>query len=546
MKLKCFFTFSAIWLLAGDIVAQQKNYYLTANGNDTNDGLSGETAWRTIDRINKTDFKAGDSILLEGGTTFRGTIHLTIDDNGAEGIPVTISSFGKGKAIIDAGDGDGVLAINTSYLQIVSLSFIGSGVGTNKGSGIHFYANDSLHAPSNINITDCDVKGFTSKGIVFGANENISWKGYKNVRITHCNATENGDAGISSYGGNGFQHSDFYIAYCKAFRNRGNVAKTQSHTGNGIVMAKINGLLIEYCEAFENGSDNRSTAGGPVGIWVWMCRNAIIQHSVSHHNFAGTTKDGGGFDIDGGASDCILQYNYSYNNEGAGYLLAEFGATYPFTNNTIRFNVSINDGRSNSYGAITVWGVAKAHSVTNTNIYNNTIYLDDKKIVNGTPAAITLLGPNFRNVIMANNIIVTNGKVDLIAADTTINESAFLLLHNNYYSYTNQYSIKWGKKTMNSLKAWFKENPSQENWNGKSILLNKDPLFEKYKNQSINTAPDPGKQLLQPGLPLSQQSLLRKELFPLAAFFRIYSNMQDYHGNNLPSNLLVMPGATVY
>ncbi len=514
--MKISFLLYCLGLLLPEILpAQQKNYYLSSSGNDAHDGLSIQTAWRTIQRMNKQQFKPGDSILLEGGSVFNGTIKLTSDDNGAPGNYLTISSYGNGKAVINARKRDGVLAVNTSYLQLVSLAITGSGVGSNKGSGIHFYANDRRNAPTDINITDCDVKGFTSYGIVFGANPNISWKGYKNVRITYCTATENGEAGISSYGGNGFQHEDFYIAYCKAFRNRGNLARPKHHNGNGIVMAKIDGVLIEYCDAFENGIDNRSKAGGPVGIWVWMCRNGIIQYCRSWHNYAGATKDGGGFDIDGGASNCILQHNYSYNNEGAGYLLAEFGATYPFTDNIVRFNVSINDGRKNGYGGITVWGAAKDYKVTNTAIYNNTIYLDDKNIVNGTPAAITLLGPHFKNVLIANNIFATNGNVDMIAADTQVNTSAFQLIHNNYYSYSNQYNFQWGKMEMKSLKAWFMYNPKQEKLNGESTFLNIDPIFEKYGDFSVLTATDPGKHYSEKGLLVSQQSELRKTLLPL-------------------------------
>ena len=301
-----------------------------------------QTAWRSVDKINSIDFKPGDSLFFEGGAIFNGTIKLTSDDNGSAGKPVVFTSYGKGKATINAGDGEGLLAVNTSFLKLISLNFEGSGVNKNKGSGIHFYANDSLNAPSGIEITDCDAKGFNTYGIGFGANDNISYKGYQHVRITHCNASENGQAGIASYGSQlGFQHRNFYIANCKAFRNRGILSKTENHSGNGIVMAMVDGLLIEHCEAYENGADNRCTAGGPVGIWVWMCKNAIIQYCASHDNYAGLTKDGGGFDIDGGASNCILQYNYSYNNEGAGYLLAEYGAVFPFTNNIIRFNISI-------------------------------------------------------------------------------------------------------------------------------------------------------------------------------------------------------------
>ena len=30
-----------------------------------------------------------------------------------------------------------------------------------------------------------------------------------------------------------------------------------------------------------------------------------------------------------------MQFNYSYNNDGAGYLLAEYDALFPFSNNVV-------------------------------------------------------------------------------------------------------------------------------------------------------------------------------------------------------------------
>jgi len=527
----------------GELIAQDRTYYLSKTGEDTNDGLTLKNAWRTFDKINNFNFKPGDSLMLEGGIEFRGTIKLASDDSGSPGKPFVITSSGKKKATINAGDGEGLLAINTSFLKIISLQFDGSGVSANKGSGIHFYTNDSIIAPTDVEIINCDVKGFNSFGIGFGANDKISHKGYQNVRIIHCNVSENGQAGISSYGSQlGFQHRNFYIANCKVFQNRGIPSKTENHSGNGIVMAMIDGLLIEHCEAFQNGADNRSTAGGPVGIWVWMCKNAIIQYCVSHDNYAGLTKDGGGFDIDGGASNCILQYNYSYNNEGAGYLLAEFGALFPFTNNIIRFNISVNDGRKNGYGAISVWGAAKEYSVTNTYVYNNTIYIDDRKIIDGKPAGITLLGPHFSNVILANNIIVTKGNVNMISADTAVKESAMFLLHNNYYSYSNQYNFKWGKKKFTSLQAWFKENPAQENLQGQSLWMNLNPLFKEQKYLTDLSAKNPG-EYFRKGLVLLPGSPLKKKPFALGDHFNILSNTKDYCNNELSSVGTVLPGA---
>jgi hypothetical protein len=261
--------FCSSMLLHGTCIAQQKKYYVAASGNDNNNGLSPQTAWRSLDRANAIDCKPGDSILLESGSVFKGTLHLTSYDNGSTEQPVVITSYGKEKAIIDAGDSNGVLAANTSNLIISSVIVKGNGVDQNKGSGIHFFSNDTMHAPQNIIINDCDVSGFYTYGIAIGCAEQANVKGYEKVRITGCNASENGQGGIASYGSQlTFQHHNFYVGHCKVFLNRGIITKTENHSGNGIVIGEVDGLLVEYCEAYENGADNRCTAGGPVGIWV--------------------------------------------------------------------------------------------------------------------------------------------------------------------------------------------------------------------------------------------------------------------------------------
>jgi hypothetical protein len=465
------------YFLQISILSAQKIYYVSSTGNDNNNGTSQQTAWKTLEKVNTTTFKPADKILFEANNAFNGT--LSINNSGTLQQQILFGSYGNGKAIINAGNVDGIKGLNVSNIHITDFIVKGSGVATNKGNGILFHSDDTINNPQNIIIDKCDVSGFHDQGIAVGCGERENIKGYKNVRILNCTAFENGQAGISSYGSyTGFQNMNFYIAHCKAFNNRGIPGKIENHSGNGIVMGEVDSLLIEYCEAYENGADNSSEAGGPVGIWVWMCKNAVIQHCISHDNHAGLTKDGGGFDIDGGSSFCIIQYNYSYNNEGAGYLLAEYGALFPFTNNIIRFNISENDGRKNSYGGIVIWGASADYKVTNCRIYNNTIYSDDKNVVNGTPAAITLMGPHFKNIIVANNILAIKGKVNFINADNIFDSNSIWLLFNDYYSYSKNYTFKFGNLIYNSLQNWLAIDSSQEkDAYKKSCFYNIDPKF---------------------------------------------------------------------
>ena len=51
----------------------QRAYYLSTGGNDKNEGTK-TMPWRTIEKVNSSRIKPGDSILFEGGKTFLGSM----------------------------------------------------------------------------------------------------------------------------------------------------------------------------------------------------------------------------------------------------------------------------------------------------------------------------------------------------------------------------------------------------------------------------------------------------------------------------------------
>ncbi len=64
-------------------------YYVSPEGNDENDGLSPETAWATLDKVQSADLQYGDAVLFECGGTWYGTLRV------ADG--VAYSSYGEGE-----------------------------------------------------------------------------------------------------------------------------------------------------------------------------------------------------------------------------------------------------------------------------------------------------------------------------------------------------------------------------------------------------------------------------------------------------------------
>ena len=89
-------------------------------------------------------------------------------------------------------------------------------------------------------------------------------------------------------------------------------------------------------------------------------------------NRTGNAPDGDGFDLDGGSIECVLQYNYSHDNDGAGHprlhlplrAMADRG-------NIVRYNICECDAvKLGEYGAIHVGN--DGHGMSGVEIYHNT------------------------------------------------------------------------------------------------------------------------------------------------------------------------------
>jgi len=78
-------------------------YHISPTGNDSNNGTSQATAWRTIDRANQlsSSFQPGDRILFQRGGVYRGK--LSIMNSGAAGNLIQVGGYGTGAQPIISG-----------------------------------------------------------------------------------------------------------------------------------------------------------------------------------------------------------------------------------------------------------------------------------------------------------------------------------------------------------------------------------------------------------------------------------------------------------
>jgi len=377
---------------ASGVSSHAAEYYVSAKGDDGNPGTRSRP-WKSIAKVNRVKLRPGDRVLFEAGSTFPGTIRLDAEDSGSKRGRIEISSYGKGRATISGGKEAGLVADGCSHLTVRNLVFVGSG--RKQGN-----TKDGVSALNGeeIELDRLDVSGFRGSGVLVSS--------VRRARVTRVHAHDNGADGIACGGEEGRVSEDVYIGHCVAENNPGDPSRLTNHSGNGIVVGYVRKCLIEYCEAMNNGWDMPWHGNGPVGIWAWHADQVTIQFCVAHDNKT-TGYDGGGFDLDGGVTNSILQYNYSYNNEGPGYFLCQYPTAPVWRNNIVRYNVSVNDGSKNNVGCgIEVYG--GDFRISDAEVYNNTVY-------NAKGGGVGFGGLAVPGIVFRNNIFVTAG--DIIRGD---------------------------------------------------------------------------------------------------------------------------------
>lgn len=434
-----------------------KTYYVSPSGDDKNDGLAQDRAWKTLDRVSGASFAAGDNVLFEGGGTFPGKLTLGNDDGGTAAAPISVSSYGTGRASIDAGAGNGIDVYNVAGVQIWELDVRGAYDTANQTGndalGISFYMDMPGGQKLEYLVVDrVDVSGFKKGGLSVGAWPSDATKGgFRNIRITNVSAHGNGDFGISSWGyfdaaAAGWAHEDLVVRGCRTFDNPGLGGKG-AHSGSGIVLGDVHGALVEYNLSWNNGANNDHPGGGPVGIWAWDSDEVVIQRNESYGNRS-KTLDGGGFDLDGGMTNSVVQYNYSHDNEGPGLLIAQFGGARPMKNNVMRYNVSQNDCRDDYNGAINFWNGNGAQGIEGFVILNNTIFLSPGK----QPAAALNFLSGTKGVKIMNNLFVTTEGLPVV--DVVSGQEGLEMIGNAYWSSGAPLAFVWGGATHGDLEGF--------------------------------------------------------------------------------------------
>lgn len=388
-------------VLASQATSKVTTYYVDSlNGNDNNNGTSVNKPWKSLDKVNKTEFESGDKILFKAGSIWNG--QLRPHGSGSEGKPIIIDMYGIGNKPIINGQGikdkeetefgthvsSALLLNDQQYWEINNLEITNNAAGDdyrravyvttgNIGECKHIYFNNLYIHDVKSSFNAITWIGYFSGGIIFqvlGTGDprnnvgNLKPTYFNDIKIENCRFENIDQEGIFIRNSIHMNRGAIQDGLLPWVPNKNVVVRNNSlnHVGgDGIVAAECENALIE-----NNVAQNchERTQGYYVAIWTINSDNTVIQNNEAY--LTRTTLDGKAYDCDANCSGTTFQYNYSHDNEGGFMLICDFNRNVKGRFNedsTIRYNISQNDKN-----IIFDYGAAKSF---NTKIYNNTVYI---------------------------------------------------------------------------------------------------------------------------------------------------------------------------
>ena len=367
-------------------------YYVDATGgDDTKDGQSPSTAWKTLKKVRNIAFSPGDSILFERGEIWQGE-YLSIYDSGVEGNHITLGAYGTGNRPIFDGTGvpsgqRGILlgdwSTHVGYIKIENLevrNYGAAGICGGPGSGTvgaHHYIIRNVYTHHN-----------TAEGIILfcgNSADESTWAVSGFHYIENCQSDYNGNHGYKLYGKDNTiincsaAYNGQVIDYCCGLQLPTQGVGIQTVTGgsyhdnggSGIrIASNLGGAIISDVEVYGNnrvGIDITETISNVVvsnvvthdntwnGIWITSNVSDVeILNCTSYGNYDS------GIRIEGNANNVKIRNCKLYSNIDEGIMVYRGSPT----NVTITYNQVYNN---DSYGL-------RGENVVGLTVLNNTFY----------------------------------------------------------------------------------------------------------------------------------------------------------------------------
>jgi len=350
----------------GCVDYQSNKYYISNNGNDENTGLTRSNAWKTLDKINSATLKPGDAILFESGGVWEG--HLSPQGSGKPGMPITISSYGKGNIpVINIGEeaGAGITLFNQSWWEIRGIEIT---CGAPPKLGVRREAISAMAGKEDtirgIVIRDCYIHDIWGQVGGSGSSTMINIRRVNNLRIENNIIRRCDKVGIQVSG------RDSIIICNNHLENLGGDAIIAHGPYRGLIEYNVaDQTCLRTGDPYLNTGEESRYRWWPhtAAIWMSHAKETIMQfNEVYNTGRQPANGDGQAYDFDFGCQNNILQYNYSRNN--AGFLLL-MDNTYK---NIVRYNISENDVKFRPTQLVTMF----CDTTEQNMVHNNVFYVD--------------------------------------------------------------------------------------------------------------------------------------------------------------------------
>jgi len=259
-----------------------KQYFLSPTGNDSNNGLTLQTAWQSPNTA-FTKLVAGDTLWVKGGTY---TVNSTVKSSNpaTKASPILVSAVRGEKPIFDCS------------------SF------RNYGTESSTYRGMDLRQPY-WRVRGIKIYKAGYNGVII-AGENITLEG---MIVEEC-----GMDGIALAAG----AVNAYILNCDSYRNCN--VQANGENGDGFAAKEGTGTVFRGCRSWENADDGWDVYGGNQPILIdscWSYGNGVNYWAdmiTSYQGDGNGFKLGGGGGVDGNAPNVVLN-SFAFCNIGKGF-----------------------------------------------------------------------------------------------------------------------------------------------------------------------------------------------------------------------------------
>jgi parallel beta-helix repeat protein len=475
---------TALFLLASAARVWSLTYYVDASsGKDTNTGLSGFAAWKTIAKVNASRFNPGDQIQFKRGEIWRET--LVVPSSGSPGNPITFGAYGAGSMPKITGanllSGWGVykgstftatLPLQPNQVFMDSVRLIKGTSPDTLNDSEWFWTNGVLYLRNDMGNPD-------HAGKVIEASQRdycvlVNYPGVKNFIVIDGLLIEKANSFGIFVGSalDGFVVSNSVMQSCyydglKATNGTrqdngliyGNIMRFNGRAGI-IISGLANAWTIERNKSFDNCQINLDSHDWCAGVYMWgnnysqpnRITDMVVQNNEIYQNgiVSPTTNRGVGVWLDDCGGGNIVRYNTIYGNNASGIYLEATSYSKVYYN-----LIYGNNGTNQVVGGIYVKGNV-GRTASNNFVSNNTLYNNWNGIMVATydPSAETT-GQAANNLII-NNISVGNVQ-ELFAylggANNGINGAGNVYRYNCFGPERERF-IYWGGSNYSSYQKW--------------------------------------------------------------------------------------------